>query len=210
MLYAGGANASLYSGTAGDRLFGDEPYMSPTTVTGSDIFRFETTAAFASTTSSAYYPYPAMSPQVFSTGHFIDDFQSGSDKIQFAKSMVGNADATLNGVTVKAAAGGTFTQASEMVIVQADLVTKFGSTTSGPYGSWAPIAATEVVNAIGSANAAFAIGDKRLFVVDDGISSAMFQFVSADADAVVSTAELKLIGVVDGQTTLTSADFGLY
>jgi Ca2+-binding RTX toxin-like protein len=213
VLYAGAANASLYPGpTSGDRLVGDESYSNPNAVTGNDIFRFESTAAFAGIDGYVYNPpgttTPVAPPKTFNIGHFIDDFQSGSDKIQFAKSMVGDADTLLEGVTIKATAGGTFTQTSEMVIVQADLATKFGSTMS--YGYWNPIAGTDVVTAIGTANAAFAIGDKRLFVVDDGISSAMFQFVSGDANAVVSTAELKLIGVVDGQTNLTTADFGVY
>ena len=148
-----------------------------------------------------------MTKDIFSTGHSIKDFTLLEDKIQFAASMTGDGDALLENVAMKAASGGTFAKTAEMVIVQTDLTTDFCSF----YGdSWTPINASEVIAAIGQADAAFAIGDKRLFVVDDGIGSALFQFVSADANATVSAAELKLIGVVDGQASLTSSDFGLY
>lgn len=212
VVYAGLATASTYAySTSGDRLTGDWSYNSYQT-TGKDLFRFEATAAFAAQSVDADSvwngtEYVNTTKDMFNTGHFIDDFTKLEDKIQFARAMVGDGDALLENLTVKATAGGTFAQTSEMVIVQSDLTTDFSSSYGG---YWSAINASEVVAAIGQADAAFAIGDKRLFVVDDGISSALFRFVSADADATVSATELKLIGVVDGQASLASTDFGLY
>lgn len=209
ILYAGLATISTYAYSgSGDTLNGDG-YSS---ANGKDIFRFETTAAFASQpveTGTAWNgtTYVPVMTDRFNTGHFINDFNLLEDKIQFAASMTGDGDALLENVAMKVASGGTFAKTAEMVIVQADLSMDFSYSWGG---SWNPIYASEVVTAIGQADAAFAIGDKRLFVVDDGISSALFQFTSADADATVSAAELKLIGVVDGQASLTSSDFGLY
>jgi hypothetical protein len=94
-----------------------------------------------------------------------------------------------------------------MVIVKADLTSDFSSNFGG---SWSPINISEVSAAIGQCDTAFAIGDKRLFVIDDGTSSALVQFTSAGADSAVSATELKLIGVVDDQASLSSSDFGLY
>jgi Ca2+-binding RTX toxin-like protein len=210
-LEGGSGDDILYAGEAnifgrGDNLIGDWLYGNFYETAGKDIFRFESTAASAS--QLEFIPMGG-ARTVFNKGHFIDDFTKLDDKIQFAKTMTGDGDALLENVATKAAAGGTFANTAEMVIVQADLTTDF--TNSYSYGGyWNPISASEVVDAIGQADAAFAIGDKRLFVVDDGISSALFQFTSAGADATVSEAELKLIGVVDGQASLSSSDFGLY
>ena len=198
------------SDPGGDYLKGEGGYDIASTA--QDIFRFEATAAFASisvVTGDIWNgtEYVETTENIFNTGHFIDDFTVAEDKIEFARAMVGDGDALLESVAVKTAAGGTFAKAAEMVIVRSDVATDF----SDSYGDyWNDIHASEVAGAIGKADTAFAIGDKRLFVIDDGISSAVFQFVSAGADATVSEAELKLVGVVDGQTSLSSSDFGLY
>ena len=209
-LYGGAGDDILYAGflfpismydstNLNDNLNGGDGYNS---VTGKDLFRFQTTAAFAQAIN-----FDGSETGYFTTGHFINDFTLLEDKIQFAASMTGDGDALLENVAMKAASGGTFAKTAEMVIVQADLTTDFCFSYGG---SWTAINAGDVIAAIGQADAAFAIGDKRLFVVDDGVGSALFQFVSADANATISAAELKLIGVVDGQASLTSSDFGLY
>jgi len=186
------ASASSYYG-AGDELTGDD-YSGP----GADVFRFAATAGYG-TSSDAYYGVQ------FATGDLIADFGAG-DKIQFARAMVGDGDALLENVALKAAAGGTFAKTAEMVIVQANMSELISANTS----YWQNITASAVVAQIGNADAAFAVGDKRLFVVDDGSDSAIFQFTSAGADAVVSDAELELIAVVNDASTLSSTDFFLY
>ncbi|MEF8747638.1 MAG: calcium-binding protein [Candidatus Accumulibacter propinquus] len=195
-LIAGGgdplASVSSYWGS-GDDLTGDD-YSGP----GTDVFRFEATAGYG-TSSDAYYGVQ------FATGDQINDFGAG-DKIQFARALVGDGDALLENVALKAAAGGTFAKTAEMVIVQANMSELISAST----GYWQHITASAVVAQIGNADAAFALGDKRLFVVDDGNDSAIFQFTSAGADAVVSDAELELIAVVNDVSTLSSTDFFLY
>jgi Ca2+-binding RTX toxin-like protein len=206
-LYGGAGDDILYAGLvrtstdtyygSGDHLYGGDGDI---IANGKDCFRFQTTAVFASQST--------VNGDIFNAGHFIRDFTLLEDKIQFAASMTGDGDVLLENVAMKAASGGTFAKVAEMIIVQADLTSSFSSFSGGDY--WTAINASEVVAVIGQANAAFTIGDKRLFVVDDGIGSALFQFVSADANATISAAELKLIGVVNGQASLTSSDFGLY
>jgi Ca2+-binding RTX toxin-like protein len=216
ILYAGSATYSSMYGNGGDRLTGDFSYNGSGQLTGKDLFRFEATAAFAAQSmnnGSLYDPvtmsYVPLTKDMFAIGHFIDDFSQSEDKIQFAKEMVGDGDALLENVALKAGAGGTFAQSAEMVIVQADLTSDFSVVyTNG--SDWNDIDGAGVVAAIGKADAAYAMGDERLFVVDDGYSSALFQFVSAGADATVSVSELKLIGIVDGQAALSASDFGLY
>lgn len=202
ILYAGAAvaSSSIHS-ISGDRLAGYNGSY-PDRGSETDTFRFESTAAFGGLASYA--------DTIFSTGHTIEDFVQGSDKIEFLGSFTGNGDTVLENVAVKSTAGGTFSASAEMVIVRADLASDFSD---GPayYNNWYKgISGSEVTAALGSASTAFATGDKRLFVVDDGNCSALFQFVSSEADATVSASELRLIGVVVGQSALAATDFGLY
>jgi Ca2+-binding RTX toxin-like protein len=195
-LIAGGGDplASYYDSGSGDKLTGDD-YSDP----GADVFRFEATAGYGVTSGGGSFG------SRFVTGDQITDFGAG-DTIQFARALVGDGDALLENVALKAAAGGTFAKTAEMVIVQANMSELIYA--SGNY--WDSFSASVVVAQIGNADAAFALGDKRLFVVDDGNDSAIFQFTSAGADAVVSDAELELIAVVNDVSTLSSTDFFLY
>ncbi|MBK8384823.1 MAG: hypothetical protein IPL11_03785 [Candidatus Accumulibacter sp.] len=82
-----------------------------------------------------------------------------------------------------------------------------GAYSYGSYSAyWQSISASAVVAQIGNANAAFALGDERLFVVNDGEDSAIFKFTSAGADAIVSAEELELVVVVNDVAALTTAD----
>lgn len=195
IIYAGGADINTGSfGLSGDRMSGDD-FASD----GADIFRFETSAAFGSGVA-----YPG-APGYFSTGHVITDFGVG-DKIQFAASMVGDGDLLIENQVTKATSGGTFSSVAEMVIVGTNLATD----RSFDYSFGNSIAASEITAVIGNASSAYAVGDKRLFVVDDGNDSMLFQFVSSDANATISESELKLIGVVQHDGNMTGSDFGLY
>ena len=71
-------------------------------------------------------------------------------------------------------------------------------------------AAASVTAVIGSANAAFAVSETRLFVVDDGTNSALFLFQANNNNAVVDADELYLLTAVTGQANLGVADFGLF
>lgn len=192
-LWGNSSNPGTASSTAGE--------------TDADIFRFESTSLAAAYTPSGLY-----SPgSYFNSGNEIKDFQSGTDKIQIAKALVGDGDTVLENVATKALSTSTFASTAELVLVSTAM-TNFSYINFYGYGIYwsSPINASNVTSAIGSASTAYAVGDQRLFVLHDAYSSAVFQFKSADADAVVSSTELKLMAVVDGQTAMTAADFGLF
>ncbi|WP_028312406.1 calcium-binding protein [Derxia gummosa] len=146
---------------------------------------------------------------VFAGGVVIADFQSSLDQIQVAAGLVGDGDAALEQVQTVTAFGGGFSAASELVIFSSDTVDFTAG--SGSYAYWSePIRGGNLEAVIGDADSALATGESRLFVVDDGSSSAVFRFVSADGNAVVSASELTLLGVVIGDAALTASDFGLF
>jgi len=139
----------------------------------------------------------------FSTATMIADFATGSDTIRFASSMVGDNDTLLENVSVSA--GGAFSSSAEMVIFTTDAVATFNSSSF-----LQPFVSTAATTVIGSANAAFAIGAERLFAIDDGTSSAIFQFTAANADAAVTVDELSLLAIVNGNANLGASDFTLF
>ena len=63
---------------------------------------------------------------------------------------------------------------------------------------------------IGGADAAFTAGAERLFVIDNGTSSAIFQFTAANADEAVTVDELSLLAIVNGNANLGASDFTLF
>lgn len=170
---------------------------------GNDTFRF----------SEAYGATAQYSQEYFATGHLVADFASGSDKLSVSKALVGNGDTTLTSATATAGTAyvsptTTFSKAAELVIFSGDVGVEFS------YGAYSGIntyvTTLQVATALGSADASFALGDERLFVLNDGEDSAIFQFVSANTDAVVTGAEVKLIGVVAGDASLVASDFSLF
>jgi Ca2+-binding RTX toxin-like protein len=141
------------------------------------------------------------------TADKITDFTSGTDfmKISMAGIHIGNGDTvldtTVNAVQTVSASGTTgsnFDAASELVIFTYNAA----NSTSAQYGTQA--AALE----IGHAASSFAIGDTRLFVVNDGTSSAMYLFTSNGADATVSANELTLLATLNNAASTTVADYG--
>lgn len=186
--------SSYYYDVSGDALYGGD---------GKDTFRL----------SEAYATTDQYSSSYFATGHFVADFTSGQDKLSIAKALVGNGDTTLTSATATAGTSSsspltTFSQSAELVIFSGDTDIEFSYSQYGGINTY--VTSASVATAIGSASANFAVGDERLFVLNDGEDSAIFQFVSAGADAVVSGAELKLIGVVSGDASLLASDFSLF
>jgi Ca2+-binding RTX toxin-like protein len=194
------ANTVYYDRLNGDIVFGNGEE-------GADTFVFET----PTTANKAIEFVPGSGNFVFNAGAIIGDFNIASDTIQLSGSMVGDGDNLLEGVVEDLSAGGTFDKNAEMVIFRADSTALMSQAFN--LGVLTAFSATAVTTVIDDANANFAIGDKRLFVIDDGNASAVFQFVSANADAVVDVGELFLITVVDAFSTpitgLTASDFVL-
>lgn len=127
----------------------------------------------------------------------IKDFLSGTDFLKFRDGAgglgIGDKDNLINGgVTVNAPGG--FANTAELVIATNDIA-----------GS---ITATSAAAALGSATAAYAVGDTRLFAMDNGTDSALFLFKAAGADALVSAGELTLLGTLQGTAQTALADYG--
>jgi hypothetical protein len=59
----------------------------------------------------------------------------------------------------------------------------------------------------GSARTAYAAGDTRLFVVDNGTDSAVYLFSASDANATVSASELTLLATLDYTSTTVVSDY---
>jgi uncharacterized delta-60 repeat protein len=124
----------------------------------------------------------------------VTDFVSGTDQLRFSQAAlpVGDGDTALEGAVALAGPGG-FAKTAELVIVTQNI--------SGT------ITAASAAAAIGSASAAYAAGDTRLFAVDNGANSALYLFKSAGADAGVGATELTLIGILQGAAQTALADY---
>src|SRR6266581_4014316 len=125
----------------------------------------------------------------------ITDFLSGTDHFRFSQAglHIGNGDTVVdNGIVVTGP--GAFATTSELVIVSNDIA--------------GAINVTSAAAAIGSASGAYAIGDTRLFAVDNGgTASGVFLFTSSAADATVSAAELTLLGTATATPATAAADY---
>lgn len=198
----GGAvtRASVFSGN-GDHLWGGERFG--TGDASADLFVFDN----ITTDNGVVEQGTGSGIFSFAAGATIGDFELGLDRIAIAKEFVGDLDALIDGSVVKDGPGGTFSSRAELVLVRADVAGSFAASNTAFFD---PINASAVLDAIGSASAAIAVGETRLFVVDDGSHSAVFLFQSSDGNAAVTADELYLFGVVTGQTTLTAGDFLLF
>lgn len=125
------------------------------------------------------------------------DFLSGTDKLCFldgaAGLKIGDGDHLIDSGIAVAGPGG-FSNAAELVIVTQNIA--------------GAITATSAALDIGSAGSAYALGDIRLFAVDNGADSALYLFKSAGADALVGVPELTLIGTLQGTAQTAPADYG--
>ncbi len=123
----------------------------------------------------------------------ITDFLTGTDDIAVRRAVfgIGDGDLLLEGARTRAGPG-NFDTAAELVIFTANQ---------------GALTADAAATAIGSANAAYAVGDDRLFVIDNGTSSAVFLFTASDANAQVSAAELTLLATLTGTASTAVADY---
>lgn len=124
---------------------------------------------------------------------FVDDFISGVDKLSISQAglPVGNGDQQVDGATTIDGPGG-FDSSAELVIVAADI---FGG-----------LSLDAAAAAIGSANQAYSAGQSVVFAVDDGHDSWMLYFQSSGTDAVVSAAELSIVGRLGGGAGIQVGD----
>lgn len=192
IIYAGTIVAGVSGSSGQDLLCGSN--SSAQTDMYKDTFRFSETSL---SKVDGGYQY----------AHRIMDFGQGTDKIELARALVGDGDLAIEGGVVKTTAGGTFSSAAEMVVVTANAPNSFYVNSWSTYSS---INVSGVIDTLGTADKAFEIGAERLFVVDDGYSSAVFKFTSMDAGSTITANELELVVTVVGQQNLALNDFGLY
>jgi Ca2+-binding RTX toxin-like protein len=178
---AGGAD-SLQGGAGDDVIYGGAGIDTLAGGDGNDRFVFDAKEAV---TGTSYY----------SDADRVTDFVKGSDKlaISMAALPVGDGDLVIESAPASAQVSpGGFAAAAEVVV--------FSPT--GYYGNDVYSAAS----VIGSAASNYAVGDHRLFVVNQPSyyygsgTAALYYFSSNAADATVTASELQLIGTV----TLTS------
>ena len=124
------------------------------------------------------------------------DFASGVDRLQLldgaANLNIGNGDHAIDNAALVNTHGG-FSNLAELVIVTPDI--------SGA------LTAAKAAADIGSAASAYAVGDVRVFAVDNGTDSALYLFKSAGTDTEVSAAELTLVGTLQGTAQTALADY---
>ncbi len=126
------------------------------------------------------------------TSDLISDFLSGTDKLVLDNSGlggIGDKDAVLEGA-VQLSGDGGFSKSAELVLFSSDIN---GNITTASAAA-----------KIGSATSAYAIGDSCIFAVDNGSQTAVYQFIAMNADAVVESNELKLLGTLNSAQTVVS------
>jgi len=200
-LFGGAVAAGGSFGGSGDHLWGGDRYGSGDLAV--DYFGFNDVTA----DNGIVETFSGSGIFVFAAGATIGDFEQGLDRIAVARAFVGDLDTVIDGVVVKTSAGGTFSGTAELVVFRSDIADPIASSNTSFFD---PIDAGAVVAVIGSADAALAVNQTRLFVVDDGTHSALYLFQSNNGDAAVTADELYLLTAVTGQSALTGADFMLF
>lgn len=176
-------NDVLNGGAGADVLYGGSGSDSLFGGAGNDLFIFDTRETGSD--------YPGVQPYT----DYVGDFTSGQDKLmlRMVAFQVGDRDTVIDGGVERSASGG-FANSAELVVFSQNLP----SYSLNTYNAAA---------AIGSATAAYASGDQRVFVLDDGYNTGIFLFRSSGADALVTQDELQLIGTVNNHAETHLADY---
>ncbi len=134
-------------------------------------------------------------------GDIVRFLVSGEDRVLLDGSMIGNGDAVIDGATT-VATGESFSTSSELVIIssKANFPTTLNDDGTQP-------TADSAAAAIGSASDSYAVGQTAVFVVNNGFSSAVWSFESADANGQVSASELTLVATLTDTKSTTAADY---
>jgi Ca2+-binding RTX toxin-like protein len=125
----------------------------------------------------------------------ITDFAPAIDKVGISQDglAVGDGDLRVEGAALRASGTGGFAKTAELVIMQKNI--------SGAINS------ASAASVIGSATAAYALGAKVFFAVDNGTATGLFLFTAANTDALVSASELTQVGLIGNTATTTFADY---
>jgi len=118
-----------------------------------------------------------------SAGMTITDFSSGEDHLLLPMQT-----------TATAVTSDHFSAYSKFVIFTTDVEDD-------------TISARSAAAAIGSADSAYTSGQSAIFVVDNGVDSLVYRFLSSGNDATVSASELTLLATLSGTASTTLADY---
>ncbi len=126
----------------------------------------------------------------------ISDFRSGVDQVQVSQQTmpIGNRNLIINNPTFRNSPN-NFSVSSELIIFTQNIL--------------GPITTAKAAAAMGRAANLFRKGDTRLFSVDNGVSSSLYQFTSSAADRNVSATELKLLAHFKDTPSLGLSDIAL-
>jgi Ca2+-binding RTX toxin-like protein len=122
----------------------------------------------------------------------MTDFVPGTDRLQVRARMlrVGNQDAVADGARVATGSGG-FDPGAELVLFSNEA---------------ASASAADAASAIGNANASYAVGDRRVFVVHAPDATRIYLFTASAADAAVRPGDLTLLATLAGIARAGLAD----
>jgi len=127
---------------------------------------------------------------------WVLDFETGSDTLEI-QGTIGDGDNVLE-AAVSVGAGVSFSAASELVIF-----------TDNIYRDISIDEVLAVVNSAGGATEGYALDQTALFVVDNGASSEVFLFKSADTNNLIDSTELTLLATLDGTGHTVVTDYML-
>ncbi len=123
----------------------------------------------------------------------VSDFTTGVDKLRLSQTAfrIGDGDAVVENVATIAGPNGVPTTA-ELVFFTNDA---------------ASLSTTDVAAATNNGTSFFPTGRSSLFVIDDGASTGVYQFVSSSNNSNISAGELTLIAVLQGVTNTVAGDY---
>jgi Ca2+-binding RTX toxin-like protein len=123
----------------------------------------------------------------------VSDFTTAIDKMAISQAgiRVGDGNTLLTSSTLGGPGG--FSNTIELVVVTGNID--------------GAITATSAAAKIGPAVAAYTVGRKALFAVDNGADSALYLFTAANADAGVSAGELKLLAMMTDTASTAVSDY---
>lgn len=164
------------------------------------VFRLITSALLATETSVGSGIFQ------FTQADFIRDFGDAGDRIGLGAEFVGNLDTVLDGSSEALTGGATFDATAELILFRANATAPFVDAATSER---LPVDAAAVDAVIGNGSAPLETGTTKIFLVDDGLNSAVLLFQSSNGDSAVTIDELYLLAVVEGQASLQATDFAL-
>ncbi len=125
-----------------------------------------------------------------STFDLVTDFTPGTDKARISQSgwHIGDSDLLVEGATTKTGPGG-FSNNAELVIITNNVTS---------------LTASNEAAAIGSATGTYAVGARRMFIVDNGTTSQLLLFTSTNTDAKISSSEIRPMMTFKNRVNLTT------